>query len=34
VTRLADTDARLTHAGNEYLQVNAMVATIVAEVFS
>jgi len=34
VTLLADADARLTHAGNEYLQVNAMVATIVAEVFS
>lgn len=34
VTRLADADARLTHAGNEYLQVNAMVTTIVAEVFS
>lgn len=34
VTLLADTDARLTHAGNEYLQVNALVATIVSEVFS
>ncbi|KAF5069696.1 AAA family ATPase [Methanospirillum purgamenti] len=34
VTRLADVDAKLTHAGNEYLQINAMVATIVAEVFS
>lgn len=34
VTRLADADARLTHAGNEYLQVNALVTTIVAEVFS
>lgn len=34
VTLLADADARLTHAGNEYLQVNALVATIVAEVFS
>ncbi|OQB37965.1 MAG: Replication factor C small subunit [Euryarchaeota archaeon ADurb.Bin165] len=34
VTRLADTDALLTHAGNEYLQINALVSTIVAEVFS
>ena len=34
VTLLADADARLPHAGNEYLQVNALVATIVSEVFS
>ena len=34
VTRLADADACLTHAGNEYLQINALVTTIVAEVFS
>ncbi|PWR74951.1 replication protein C [Methanospirillum stamsii] len=33
ITLLADADARLTHAGNEYVQVNALVATIVAEVF-
>jgi replication factor C small subunit len=34
VTRLAETDERLTYAGNEYLQINALVATIVSEVFS
>lgn len=34
ITRLADTDERLTCAGNEYLQINALVATIVSEVFS
>jgi len=34
VTRLADADARLTHAGNEYVQINALVTTIVSEVFS
>ncbi|HOJ95539.1 MAG TPA: AAA family ATPase [Methanospirillum sp.] len=33
VTRLADADERLTYAGNEYLQINALVATIVSEVF-
>jgi len=34
ITRLADADGRLIHAGNEYLQMNALVATIVSEVFS
>lgn len=34
VIRLADVDARLTYAGNEFLQINNMVTTIISEVFS
>jgi replication factor C small subunit len=33
-TAIADTDYTLTHGNNEYLQLNAMMARIVAEVFS
>jgi replication factor C small subunit len=33
-TILADYDALLTHAGNEYLQINALTASIISEVFS
>jgi len=31
---IADTDYTLTHGNNEYLQLNAMLARIIAEVFS
>lgn len=33
ISRIADADYTLTHAGNEYLQVNALAARIVGEVF-